>query len=97
MFYTLLLVLFLVIAVIYIFLQNWRASLIPLMTIPVSLISTLERLKMMDYSINMITLFGLILAIRIAVDDDIAVVDGLWWDSQARLPDKNFILRRNFQ
>ena len=74
-FYTLLLALVLVIAVIYIFLQDWRATLIPLVTIPVSLIGTLAGLKMMGYSINMITLFGLILAIGIVVDDAIVVIE----------------------
>lgn len=76
-FYTLLLALFLVIAVIYIFLQDWRATLIPLVTIPVSLIGTLAGLKMLGYSINMITLFGLILAIGIVVDDAIVVIENV--------------------
>lgn len=76
-FYTLLLALVLVIAVIYIFLQDWRATLIPLITIPVSLIGALAGLKMMGYSINMITLFGLILAIGIVVDDAIVVIENV--------------------
>ncbi|RKZ71554.1 MAG: hydrophobe/amphiphile efflux-1 family RND transporter [Gammaproteobacteria bacterium] len=74
-FYTLLIAMILVIAVIYIFLQDWRATLIPLATIPVSLIGTLAGLKLMGYSINMITLFGLILAIGIVVDDAIVVIE----------------------
>lgn len=76
-FQTLLLAMILVIAVIYIFLQDWRATLIPLVTIPVSLIGALAGLKMMGYSINMITLFGLILAIGIVVDDAIVVIENV--------------------
>ena len=65
----------LVILVIYIFLQDWRASLIPAVTIPVSLIGTFAVMAGMGFSINLTTLFGLVLAIGIVVDDAIVVVE----------------------
>lgn len=65
----------LVILVIFLFLQNWRATLIPCLTIPVSLIGTLAVMEMLGFSINTLTLFGLILAIAIVVDDAIIVVE----------------------
>lgn len=65
----------LVLIVIFIFLQDWRATLIPLITIPVSLIGTFAVMGMIGFSINMITLFGIVLAIGIVVDDAIVVVE----------------------
>lgn len=65
----------LVILVIFFFLQNWRAVLIPCITIPVSLIGTLAVMAILGFSINTLTLFGLILAIAIVVDDAIVVVE----------------------
>jgi HAE1 family hydrophobic/amphiphilic exporter-1 len=65
----------LVLFVIFIFLQDWRATLIPIVTIPVSLIGTFAVMGMMGFSINMITLFGIVLAIGIVVDDAIVVVE----------------------
>lgn len=65
----------LVILVIFLFLQNWRATLIPCLTIPVSLIGTLAIMLLLGFSINTLTLFGLILAIAIVVDDAIIVVE----------------------
>lgn len=65
----------LVILVIFLFLQNWRAVLIPCITIPVSLIGTLAVMAILNFSINTLTLFGLILAIAIVVDDAIVVVE----------------------
>ncbi|MGR8934801.1 MAG: efflux RND transporter permease subunit [Gammaproteobacteria bacterium] len=76
-FFTLLLAAALVVGVIYLFLQDWRATLIPLATIPVSLIGTLAGLNALDYSINLVTLFGLILAIGIVVDDAIVVIENV--------------------
>ena len=67
----------LVILVIFLFLQNWRATLIPCLTIPVSLIGTLAVLELLGFSINTLTLFGLILAIAIVVDDAIIVVENV--------------------
>ena len=73
--YTLLETTALVVLVIFLFLQNWRATLIPCLTIPVSLIGTLAVMLLMGFSINTLTLFGLILAIAIVVDDAIVVVE----------------------
>lgn len=67
----------LVILVIFLFLQNWRATLIPCLTIPVSLIGTLAVMEVLGFSINTLTLFGLILAIAIVVDDAIIVVENV--------------------
>jgi hydrophobe/amphiphile efflux-1 (HAE1) family protein len=67
--------LLLVMLVIFLFLQNWRAVLIPSFTIPVSLIGTLAVMALFGFSINTLTLFGLILAIAIVVDDAIVVVE----------------------
>lgn len=64
-----------VMAVILIFLQNWRAVIIPMLTIPVSLIATFAVMKLMGFTINTLTLFGLVLAIAIVVDDAIVVVE----------------------
>ncbi len=65
----------LVAVVLFLFLQNWRATLIPAVTIPVSLIGTLAVLLAAGFSLNMLTLFGLVLAIGIVVDDAIVVVE----------------------
>ena len=65
----------LVVLVIFLFLQNWRATLIPCLTIPVSLIGTMAVMLFLGFSINTLTLFGLILAIAIVVDDAIVVVE----------------------
>ncbi len=72
---TLLLTGFLVIVVCYLFLQDWRATLIPALTIPVSLCATFAVLSVLGYSINTLTLFGLVLAIGLVVDDAIVVVE----------------------
>ncbi len=65
----------LVILVIFLFLQNWRAVIIPCITIPVSLIGTFAVMAAFGFSINTLTLFGLILAVAIVVDDAIVVVE----------------------
>ena len=65
----------LVFLVLFLFLQDWRATLIPAVTIPVSLIGTLAVLLPLGFSLNMLTLFGLVLAIGIVVDDSIVVVE----------------------
>lgn len=65
----------LVLLVILIFLQNWRAMLIPLVTIPVSLIGTFTFMSMLGFSINTLTLFGLVLSIGLVVDDAIIIVE----------------------
>ena len=65
----------LVVIVCYLFLQDWRATLIPCLTIPVSLSSTFILMAALGYSINILTLFGLVLAIGVVVDDCIVVVE----------------------
>jgi len=67
----------LVIIVVFIFLQNWRATLIPLLTVPVSIIGTFALFPMLGFSINMTSMFGLVLAIGIVVDDAIVVVEAV--------------------
>ena len=65
----------LVVLVCYLFLQDWRATLIPCLTIPVSLCSTFILMALLGYTINILTLFGLVLAIGVVVDDCIVVVE----------------------
>lgn len=72
---TFLLTTLIVMTVILFFLQNWRAVVIPMITIPVSLIATFAVMKLMGFSLNTLTLFGLVLAIAIVVDDAIVVVE----------------------
>ncbi len=67
----------LVVLVVVLFLQNWRASLIPLLAVPVSLIGTFAAMSMMGFSLNNLSLFGLVLAIGIVVDDAIVVVENV--------------------
>ena len=67
----------LVVLVVFVFLQNFRATLIPAIAIPVSLIGTFIFMNLMGYSINTITLFGLVLAIGIVVDDAIIVIENV--------------------
>jgi len=74
---TLFIAIILVFMVIYIFLQSWRATLIPAITIPVSLIGTFAVMKGFGYSINTLTLFGLVLAIGLVVDDAIVVLENV--------------------
>ncbi len=68
---------FLVIVVVFLFLQGWRATLIPLIAVPVSLIGTFAIFPMLGFSINTLSLFGLILAIGLVVDDAIVVVEAV--------------------
>ncbi len=67
----------LVVLVVFLFLQNWRATLIPVVAVPVSLIGTFAGLLMLGYSINTLTLFGMVLAIGIVVDDAIVVLENV--------------------
>ncbi len=69
--------LLLVIIVVYVFLQGWRATLIPLMAVPVSLIGTFILFPVLGFSINTLSLFGLVLAIGLVVDDAIIVVEAV--------------------
>jgi len=75
--YTLLEALALVVLVVYVFLQGWRATLIPLLAVPVSLIGTFIVFPMLGFSINTLSLFGLVLAIGLVVDDAIVVVEAV--------------------
>ena len=75
--YTFLEALALVVLVVFLFLQNWRATLIPVLAIPVSLIGTFAFFVPLGFSINTLTLFGMILAIGIVVDDAIVVVEAV--------------------
>ena len=74
---TLLIALGLVILVVYLFLQGWRATLIPLLAVPVSLVGTFILFPVFGFSINTLSLFGLVLAIGLVVDDAIVVVEGV--------------------
>ncbi len=69
--------LFLVVLVVILFLQKWRASIIPLAAVPVSLVGTFAVLLMLGFGLNALTLFGLVLAIGIVVDDAIVVVENV--------------------
>ena len=75
--YTFMEALLLVILVVFLFLQNWRATLIPVLAIPVSLIGTFAFFIPLGFSVNTLTLFGMILAIGIVVDDAIVVVEAV--------------------
>ncbi|MDO5308671.1 MAG: efflux RND transporter permease subunit [Planctomycetia bacterium] len=74
---TLVIALLLVVAVTYLFLQNWRATIIPAVAIPVSLLGTFPFFTLLGYSINLLTMFGLILVIGSLVDDAIVVVENV--------------------
>ena len=67
----------LVFLVVFLFLQNWRATLIPFATVPVALIGTFAGLMLLGYSINTLTLFGMVLAVGIVVDDAIVVLENV--------------------
>src|ERR1700723_3236237 len=74
---TLLIALVLVILVVYLFLQSWRSTLIPLLAVPVSLVGTFVFFPLFGFSINTLSMFGLVLAIGLVVDDAIVVVEGV--------------------
>jgi HAE1 family hydrophobic/amphiphilic exporter-1 len=74
---TLLLAIFLVILVIFVFLADWRSTIIPAVTIPVSLIGTFAFVKLLGFSINTLTLFGITLATGLVVDDAIVVIENI--------------------
>jgi len=74
---TLVIALVLVVFVVYVFLQNWRATLIPMVAVPVSLIGTFAVFPFLGFSINTLSLFGLVLAIGLVVDDAIVVVEAV--------------------
>src|ERR1700674_5890712 len=74
---TLLIAIVLVILVVYLFLQDWRATLIPMLAVPVSLVGTFILFPLFGFSINTLSLFGLVLAIGLVVDDAIVVVEAV--------------------
>ncbi len=74
---TLLIAIVLVILVVYLFLQDWRATLIPMLAVPVSLVGTFVFFPLSGFSINTLSMFGLVLAVGLVVDDAIVVVEGV--------------------
>lgn len=82
--FTLFFTFFLVVAVCYLFLQNWRATLIPSIAIPISVLATFAAMLALGYDINILTLFGLILAIGLVVDDAIVVVERVLYLMQTK-------------
>src|SRR5260370_42349764 len=82
---TIVIAIFLVVGVVYLFLQSWRATIIPVIAIPVSLLGSFSILALLGISINNLSLFGLVLAVGIVVDDAIVVVR----DGRARLADRD--------
>src|SRR6202041_419469 len=75
--HTLLEAILLVVLVVIVFLQTWRASVIPLIAVPVSLVGTFAVMHIFGFSLNALSLFGLVLAIGIVVDDAIVVVENV--------------------
>ncbi|HXN27288.1 MAG TPA: multidrug efflux RND transporter permease subunit [Candidatus Acidoferrales bacterium] len=75
--WTLVIAIVLVILVVYLFLQDWRATLIPMLAVPVSLVGTFAIFPLFGFSINTLSMFGLVLAIGLVVDDAIVVVEGV--------------------
>ena len=90
---TLLIALALVILVVFLFLQGWRATLIPLLAVPVSLIGTFVLFPVFGFSINTLSLFGLVLAIGLVVDDAIVVVEGVERHIEEGMTPKNAALQ----
>src|SRR4029078_9824278 len=85
--------LILVILVVYLFLQGWRAALIPLLAVPVSLVGTFVLFPLFGFSINTLSLFGLVLAIGLVVDDAIVVVEGVQRHIEEGLSPKDAALK----
>jgi HAE1 family hydrophobic/amphiphilic exporter-1 len=90
---TLLIALVLVILVVYLFLQSWRSTLIPLLAVPVSLVGTFVLFPLFGFSVNTLSLFGLVLAIGLVVDDAIVVVEGVERHIEEGLTPKNAALK----
>jgi HAE1 family hydrophobic/amphiphilic exporter-1 len=91
--HTLIEALVLVIIVVFIFLQGWRATLIPLLAVPVSLVGTFMLFPMFGFSINTLSLFGLVLAIGLVVDDAIVVVEAVEHHIEHGMTPKDATLR----
>ena len=90
---TLVIALILVILVVFLFLQGWRSTLIPLLAVPVSLVGTFILFPLFGFSINTLSLFGLVLAIGLVVDDAIVVVEGVERHIEEGLTPKNAALK----
>ncbi len=93
--YTLLEALALVVVVVYLFLQGWRATLIPLLAVPVSLIGTFAVFPLLGFSINTLSLFGLVLAIGLVVDDAIVVVEAVEHHIEQGMSPRDAALQRH--
>src|ERR1700751_132167 len=85
---TLVIAIVLVIFVVYLFLKDWRATLIPMLAVPVSLVGTFVIFPLFGFSVNTLSLFGLVLAIGLVVDDAIVVVEGIQHHIEEGLPPK---------
>ncbi len=83
----------LVVLVVIVFLQTWRASIIPLLAVPVSIIGTFAAMHMFGFSINALSLFGLVLAVGIVVDDAIVVVENVERNIEAGLKPRDATLK----
>ncbi|MEP7303967.1 MAG: multidrug efflux RND transporter permease subunit [Acidobacteriota bacterium] len=83
----------LVVFVVYLFLQNWRATLIPMIAVPVSLIGTFAVFPLLGFSINTLSLFGLVLAIGLVVDDAIVVVEAVEHHIEEGMPPREATLK----
>jgi HAE1 family hydrophobic/amphiphilic exporter-1 len=83
----------LVVLVVFVFLQNWRATLIPLLTVPVSLVGAFAVFPLLGFSINTLSLFGLVLAIGLVVDDAIVVVEAVEHHIEEGMPPRDATYR----
>ena len=83
----------LVLIVVMVFLQNWRATLVPATTVPVTIIGAFAAMLMLGFSINLMTLFALILAIGIVVDDAIVIVENASYHIEQGLPPKEATIK----
>jgi HAE1 family hydrophobic/amphiphilic exporter-1 len=90
---TLIVAILLVILVVYVFLQDWRATLIPMLAIPVSLVGTFALFPLFGFSINTLSMLGLVLAIGLVVDDAIVVVEGVQHHIEEGLSPKEAALK----
>jgi hydrophobe/amphiphile efflux-1 (HAE1) family protein len=90
---TLLIAVGLVILVVFVFLQNWRATLIPLFTVPVAVVGTFALFPLLGFSINITSMFGLVLAIGIVVDDAIVVVEAVQRHIDEGMPPREATMR----
>jgi HAE1 family hydrophobic/amphiphilic exporter-1 len=91
--WTLVIAIVLVIFVVYLFLQDWRATLIPMLAVPVSLVGTFAIFPLVGFSINTLSMFGLVLAIGLVVDDAIVVVEGVQHHIEEGLSPKEAALK----